>query len=95
MKQVQVRRTWRKEATTCQQVTALIMDYLSGEMGPETTSAFEQHLRDCPDCVAFLNTYKQTTLATRSLRHEELPLQMRLRVRQFLQEKIKRSPRGH
>jgi len=79
---------------TCHLVTSLILDYLSGQMGPETTSAFEQHLRDCPDCVAFLNTYKKTILATQSLRYEAIPVQMRRRVQQFLLERIKRSSRG-
>lgn len=79
---------------TCRLVTSLILDYLSEQMEPETISVFEQHLRDCPDCVAFLNTYKKTIFATQSLRYEAIPVQMRRRVRQFLRERIKRSPRA-
>jgi anti-sigma factor RsiW len=70
---------------TCQQVTDLIADYLAGTLDPETTSAFEEHLRDCRDCVAFLNTYKRTSHMVRSLRCEEVPSEMAERVRCFLE----------
>ena len=80
--------------TTCEQVTSLILDYLTGGFDTETTLAFEQHLRDCPDCVAFLNTYKKTIQATRSLPYGEIPSEMRSRVQQFLREKIARSSRS-
>ena len=39
---------------------------MSGELDPETTLEFEKHLEVCPDCVAFLNTYKKTVELTRS-----------------------------
>ncbi|MER3445955.1 MAG: hypothetical protein C4291_03580 [Candidatus Dadabacteria bacterium] len=35
------------------------MDYIKGKMDPRATQAFEEHLSLCPDCVAFLNTYKK------------------------------------
>jgi Putative zinc-finger len=80
---------WPVQSTTpdltCQQVTDLIADYLAEALDPETTSAFEEHLRDCLDCVAFLNTYKRTSHMVRSLRCEEIPLEMEERVRRFLE----------
>lgn len=44
----------------------MILDFLSGELSPETDSEFQKHLKICPDCVAFLNTYKKTVELTRS-----------------------------
>jgi anti-sigma factor RsiW len=70
---------------TCQQVTALITDYLTGTLDPETASAFEEHLRDCLDCIAFLNTYKRTSHTVRSLRSEEIPSEMEEWGRRFLE----------
>jgi len=67
----------------------MTLDYLTEELDPKSTPVFEQHLRDCPDCVAFMTTYKKTVQATRSLRYEDIPSQMRNRVRAFLKEKIK------
>jgi anti-sigma factor RsiW len=77
---------------TCQRVTALIRDYLAGELDSEVAAAFEEHLRHCPDCVAFINTYKQTTVALQSLRYEDIPAEMQARVRQFLRAKLGGSP---
>lgn len=77
---------------TCQHITALILDYVTGELNAETALAFKAHLRKCPDCIAFLSTYQKTVQATQSLRYETLPLEMRERARQFLRERIKRPP---
>jgi len=77
---------------TCQQITALIVDYVTGELNAETTLAFKAHLQKCPDCIAFLSTYQKTVQAAQSLRYESIPLQMRRRVRQFLRERIKGPP---
>jgi anti-sigma factor RsiW len=66
-------------------VTDLIADYLTGTLDPETTSAFEEHLRDCLDCVAFLHTYKITNHMVRSLRCEEIPSEMEEWGRRFLE----------
>ena len=77
---------------TCQHITALILDYVTGELDPRTTLAFKAHLRKCPDCIAFLSTYQKTVQAAQSLRYESIPLQMRRRVRQFLREMIKVPP---
>jgi len=77
---------------TCQHITALILDYVTGELNAETALAFKAHLRKCPDCIAFLSTYQKTVQAAQSLRYESIPLQMRRRVRQFLRERIKGPP---
>jgi anti-sigma factor RsiW len=84
----------RRAAMTCERVTALLRDYLAGELNPEITSAFEEHLRRCPDCVAFFKTYQKTTQALQALRHEEIPADLQIRVRQFLRAKLKGFPRG-
>jgi anti-sigma factor RsiW len=39
---------------------------LTGQLNPEVLAAFEKHLGQCPDCTAFLNTYKKTVEATKS-----------------------------
>jgi anti-sigma factor RsiW len=51
---------------TCRDATNLILEFLSGELSPETKTEFEKHLEVCPDCVAFLNTYRKTVELTRS-----------------------------
>jgi predicted anti-sigma-YlaC factor YlaD len=77
---------------TCEQVTKLIRDYLQEEMPSEIIASFEEHLRRCDDCTAFLKTYKQTVQEVQSLRYEDIPQEMQIRVRQFLRSKMKNSP---
>jgi anti-sigma factor RsiW len=44
----------------------LIADYVVGRLNPQMLEAFEKHLGQCPDCAAFLNTYKKTIDVTQS-----------------------------
>src|ERR1700756_3199822 len=84
------RKKSSKEAEiNCERVTSLIIDYLNEELDRETTLAFEEHLSVCPDCIAFLNTYKKTIQATESLSYEDIPSEIEKRVREFIQKKIK------
>jgi hypothetical protein len=54
-----------KAALTCRQETDFIASYLAAELRGPTLEAFEHHLKLCPDCVAFLQTYKATIALTR------------------------------
>ena len=76
---------------TCEQVTDLTADHLAVTLDPQTTSAFEEHLRGCLDCVAFLSTYKRAIHMVRSLRDREIPAEVEERVRYFLETQTKRG----
>jgi anti-sigma factor RsiW len=45
---------------TCREFVDFVLDYLAGDLPPAERVRFEAHLRDCPDCVAYLHTYAQT-----------------------------------
>jgi anti-sigma factor RsiW len=79
---------------TCQQLTDVILDYVTNEMEPALRAAFERHLERCSDCVAFLHTYQETIRTTRSVCHEDVPAEMVNRVQNFLLERIKDSSPG-
>lgn len=83
------------DATTCQQITALLIEYVAGTLDPATTQSLEDHLRGCRDCVAFLNTYRGTIRATRALRYEEIPAVMQEQLLTFLRHKLQESPPAH
>ena len=51
---------------TCREFVDFLADYLSGELRPETQSAFEDHLAHCPSCVVYLNTYRDTQVLARA-----------------------------
>jgi anti-sigma factor RsiW len=44
----------------------LIASYLVSDLSPANLASFENHLAECPDCKAFLQTYKKTIEITRS-----------------------------
>ena len=45
---------------SCQQVVDYLMAYLDGELAEAERSVFEMHMKLCPDCVCYLETYQAT-----------------------------------
>ncbi len=70
----------------CRDMVELLGDYLDGELNPATAEALKAHLADCPECTAFLNTYRGTVRVTRQLKEEDLPLPLRERLLTFLRQ---------
>lgn len=78
----------RAKMLTCQEQVELLADYLDGALLPETASALERHLEDCPSCLAFINTYKATNAWVREIASEEMPEELKTRLASFLKAKI-------
>jgi anti-sigma factor RsiW len=78
--------------TKCRQATALVTDYLNDDLAPGLRAAFEQHLRSCSDCRAFLATYKQTVAAMHALQYDEMPPGLQKQALAALSEKLKKKP---
>jgi hypothetical protein len=76
---------------TCRQISSLVYDYLAERLSRTVKKAFERHLRLCPDCVAFLNTYRTTVTATRHLQAKDIPETVRSNLLKFLRTRVKRS----
>lgn len=89
--------TTRKAATkaltnrTCKEITGLIFGYLNDTLSRSVKRDFQRHLRVCPDCVNFLNTYKKTVATSRSLRSEEIPANVRDNILDFLRKRIRKN----
>ena len=75
---------------SCKQLTDLLFDYLNDKLSRRVKRDFEQHLGICPVCVSFLNTYKKTVAATRSVDAAALPPRVRDNVLAFLRKRIRR-----
>jgi anti-sigma factor RsiW len=75
---------------SCKKITDLIFNYLTDRLTPALRREFERHLRICPDCVNFLNTYKKTISLTGSLSAREIPRNVRATVLAFLRQKMHR-----
>ncbi len=49
----------------CREFTEFLHEYLSGALSEEERAAFDAHLAECPDCVAYLENYRTTILLTK------------------------------
>lgn len=66
-------RNTRQESLTCKTATSLIAKYISADLDPNLELSFAAHLRVCPDCIAFLNTYKKSLELAKSFLSQDLP----------------------
>jgi Putative zinc-finger len=85
------RKATRLTSKTCKEITALIGGYLNDTLSFSVGRDFKRHLRICPDCVNFLNTYKKAATLTTSIRSEEIPIKVRTTVLDFLHERMRKS----
>jgi anti-sigma factor RsiW len=44
----------------CREFTEFLHEYLFGNLPAEERAEFEKHLAECPWCVAYLDSYRQT-----------------------------------
>jgi anti-sigma factor RsiW len=44
----------------CREFTEFLHDYLFGNLPAEERAEFDRHLAECPWCVAYLDSYRQT-----------------------------------
>ncbi len=68
----------------CSQVVELLVDYVENRLPESRRADLEQHLAGCGSCAAALNTYRSTVSLLESLREEDLPGELRTRLRAFL-----------
>ena len=45
---------------TCRDFIEFLMEYLSDALTAEERAIFDAHLSECPWCVAYLKTYRET-----------------------------------
>ena len=50
---------------TCRDVADFVAGYLTNELEAEARSLFEEHLAECPDCIAYLRGYEDTMRLTK------------------------------
>ncbi|MCP4007451.1 MAG: zf-HC2 domain-containing protein [bacterium] len=52
---------------TCQELVDFLMDYLGDELPQAQRSVFTNHLKLCPPCLAYLDSYVETVNLGRGL----------------------------
>jgi anti-sigma factor RsiW len=74
-------------STDCPGLVALLSDYIDGRLPAEVRRDLEQHLSGCSDCTTFLGTFRSTVELLQSLNEDDLPEELRLRLRAFLDDR--------
>ena len=57
----------------CREVIGFLADYIENALAPQTRAAFEDHLRLCDSCTAYLASYRETIVACRVAESRDLP----------------------
>ena len=69
-----------ERALTCEEVVALLTDYLEEALADEERRRVEEHLATCDGCTAYLETLRETMRLTGMLTEEQIPDEQRRRL---------------
>jgi anti-sigma factor RsiW len=73
---------------SCEDVVAVLHDYLDGLLEPRLAAIIARHLENCPECEKFARTYGTVITLAGELQAGDIPEEVRLRVRRALQERF-------
>ena len=70
----------------CKKNFERISEYLDGELGHDACQQIEEHLKSCPECRACVDALKKTVDLCKKSARENIPQDMRKRLRSKLRE---------
>ncbi len=74
----------------CKEVVENIIGYIEAELDDNTLEELEKHLHDCPECQAFVRTYKKMLELTGKLKERTFVTpDIRKKLKELLISKIK------
>jgi anti-sigma factor RsiW len=68
----------------CSRIVSLLADYLDGRLPADQRGELDEHMTGCRECAAFVSTYRSTVSLLHSLSEDDLPEELRVRLRAFL-----------
>jgi len=68
----------------CSARVSLLADYVGHQLPPSVHEGLELHLAESPRCVAQLKTYESTLSLLHSIRDEDLPKELRCKLKAFV-----------
>ena len=71
----------------CPRIVSLLSDYIEGRLPADVRGHLEQHLSGCSECSTFVGTFRSTVALLQSLNEDDLPEELRLRLKAFLDER--------
>lgn len=85
------------EFYNCRDCVDLLMDYLEGNLEPDTKERLREHFSTCAPCINFLKTYESCCDMTRKLRDQkvEVPVEIQRRLKSFLKDEVRTMHDSH
>jgi anti-sigma factor RsiW len=71
----------------CPRIVALLSDYIDGRLPDAVRGDLERHLSGCQECTTFVGTFRSTVALLQSLDEDDLPEELRLRLKAFLDDR--------
>ena len=71
----------------CPRIVALLSDYIDGRLPADVRRDLEQHLGGCSECTTFVDTFRSTVAMLQSLTDQDLPEELRVRLKAFLDDR--------
>jgi anti-sigma factor RsiW len=70
----------------CREAVDLLLDYVEGRLPAEDQKALDEHFGECPPCLEFLRSYRETPRIVResTAMLASVPEAVRQRLRSFL-----------
>ncbi len=78
----------------CQELLAVLNEYVDGNLDSSVCEEFERHMTGCNPCQIVVDNIRKTITLYRSGEAYELPAQFRDHLREVLREKWKERPPG-
>jgi anti-sigma factor RsiW len=78
----------------CEELLAVLNEYMDGEIDPAICKAFEEHLKGCNPCQIVIDNIRKTITLYKDGRPRELPAEFRARLHEELRRRWKQPPRS-
>ena len=65
----------------------MLSDYLDNRLPSDVRRDLEQHIGGCGECAAFVESFRSTVSLLQSLTESDLPDELRVRLKAFLDER--------
>jgi len=68
----------------CCKLAEMLFDYVSGDLPDEQFTLLEEHMRRCPPCLVYVETYRVTIRLSRCLPTKPMPPEVVQRLKAVL-----------
>lgn len=75
----------------CEELLALLNEYVDGTVDPAVCAEFEKHIADCNPCQVVVDNIRQTITLYKAGQPYELPVEFRERLHQTLRQRWKQK----